>query len=71
MKRFTALATSLVAAGSILLPTAASASPWVTATSNGNPVDGTTGQPGTPILIGREVPRVSPSFGTDPSSICV
>ncbi|MEZ5178760.1 MAG: hypothetical protein R2746_10905 [Acidimicrobiales bacterium] len=51
MKRFTALATSLVAAGSILLPTAASASPWVTATSNGNPVDGTTGQPGTPILI--------------------
>lgn len=51
MKRITALATSVVVAGSVLLPTAASASPWVTATSSGVPVEGGTGQPGLPIDI--------------------
>lgn len=51
MKRFTVLATSLVVAGSALLPTAAAASPWVTATTDGVPVDGTTGHPGLPMRI--------------------
>jgi hypothetical protein len=51
MKRTTVLATSLVLAGSILLPTAAAADPWVSATSNGVDVDGTTGSPGLPIRI--------------------
>lgn len=51
MKRFTALATTLVVAGSVLLPTAASADPWVTATSDGIDVDGTTGPTGMSLQI--------------------